>query len=128
MNALSWIAVTSGLWIAIGCGQSTPTESQNGASHRKEIYRVGTKEYADKITQFRLTLAEAKERVVTHKRQSGLNPDAKVLVGDHQLIVGDEYLFSVPDKMGISLNGYYVNGMTGEVTRRVDQGRIDSAR
>lgn len=78
------------------------------------VYRVGTKEYEERVRQLRLSLDEARMVIINDFRSR--HPESTYLViGDHYILVGDEYVFSAPTKLDISAYGVYVNGNTGEL-------------
>jgi len=78
---------------------------------------VGTKAYEARVQSLPVSPQAAYDRLVSSIRQQ--HPDQKVvLTGAHYVILGDVYVFSMPNKMGISLGGYLVDGHTGEVSFR----------
>lgn len=85
------------------------------------IYFVGTQQYQHKVETLTLTEAQAKDRVAAYlasTRPPPTNPKLGYLIGKHQVIVGDCFVFAMPDKADIILSGYYVDGNTGAVTER----------
>lgn len=82
----------------------------------------GTKEYSARAADFAVSADEARELLAAHLRMQ--NPGRPSFIGYHDVIVSNCYVFSAPEKDGISLDGYYVNGVTREVTRVRDERRI----
>ena len=101
----------------------TGCSSVRRTSTGEPIYFAGTPEYQRKLETFSLTVAEAKDRVASYlaaTRPPPTNPKLGYLIGNHQVIVGDCFVFAMPDKVDIILSGYYVDGHTGAVTERQD--------
>ncbi len=75
------------------------------------IFDPGTKLYEEKLTSFTVKPDSAFKTVkMTAKQLTGRN-----FVGDKTplLIIGNCYLFGMPEKHQLKLNGYFVHGMTG---------------
>ena len=90
---------------------------------REQLIRflvVGTNTYEKWVEALGLSEEEAREQVFRFLAEE----HKTVPVGDHHILVGDCYVFSSPDKLGIPLGGYYVNGNTGDVYLKESRGRI----
>jgi uncharacterized protein YfaT (DUF1175 family) len=100
--------------VALFIGCSSVRHTPKG----EPIYFSGTREYQRKIETLALTAEQARERVAEYV--SARRPDSpyKLLIGQHQVIVGDSFVFAMKDKMDVVLSGYYVDGHTGTVTER----------
>lgn len=82
---------------------------------------VGSTEYTVKAQTFHLSEKQALDAACNFDRASGHENNG--WAGNHYMIVGNCYVFSSPDKRGICLCGFYVNGIDGTVEWR---GRVDS--
>ena len=87
------------------------------AASGERIYFTGTSAYDRKLRTLDLSEQQAKDRVTDYLR-ARRGDSGPIFIGDHMVIVGDCFVFSAPQKAGVSLIGYYVNGHTGEVTER----------
>jgi hypothetical protein len=85
-----------------------------------EVFYRGTEAYRKRVAALDLSEEEDREQVFRFL----VEQQKAVPVGDHHIVVGDCYVFSAPDKLGIPLGGYYVNVHTGEVCLREARGRI----
>jgi hypothetical protein len=84
----------------------------------EHIYFTHTAAYDRKLRTLTLTEQQARERAVEFVRAERGADTGKIFIGDHMVIVGDCFVFSQPRKADVSLSGYYVDGHTGQVTRR----------
>ncbi len=82
----------------------------------------GTPEYAKKVQELKIGEDKALSLIQAFQQK---HPDiGSPVTGEHYLLVGDSYLFSLPEVFGIEYTGYYVNGMTGEVEWRMVLGQM----
>lgn len=98
--------------LLIGCSSVRHTATG------EPIYFSGTREYQRKIETFTLTEGQARERVAEYVRARRPDSPYRLLIGQHQVIVGDCFVFAMKDKVDVVLSGYYVDGYTGTVTER----------
>jgi len=91
------------------------------------VYYKRTEAYDRKVKTFALSPDQAAQKIVDYEaaqRARHLPQARSAYVGMHLVIIGDYYLFSEKNKMGIPLGGWYVNGMSGEVSRRDTDGLL----
>ena len=89
------------LLICIGCGGEEPPRG---------MVFVLDPAYDEKVATLKLSPEDAARRVRENRK-----PEDPGL-GDHWFIIGDEYVFTYQhDKIGILLDGWYVNGNTGDI-------------
>ena len=101
--------------VAVLAGCSTGRRTSTG----EPIYFVGTQQYQRKLETLTLSSEQARDRVASFVTATRLPSNtSKVLIGEHRVIVGDCFVFSLQGKVGITLSGYYVDGHTGVVTKR----------
>lgn len=110
--------------LIVGC---SCVSNKNKRESSSSILAVGSTAYSRKVKSFDISLEEAKKIVANRAIPPAQSPALEALksaappdrrpspsfIGTHFLIVDDYYLFSVPDKRGVSLSGYYVHGRTG---------------
>jgi hypothetical protein len=65
------------------------------------------------VASLRVSEEQAREACFRFQREA--EGREQVVALPHRFLVGDDYVFSVPCKVGVSLHGFYVNGQTGEV-------------
>ena len=104
-----------GLFIAVMLGLSACTTKRTASG--EHIYFTGTSAYDRKLRTLDLTVQQAKDRVADYLRVHRAD-SRPIFIGDHIVIVGDCFVFSLPQKADVSLMGYYVDGHTGEVRER----------
>ncbi len=89
---------------------------------RRGITHIGTPEYEAVASGLLLTREQAALRLDSHFSDGGGAPfdgDTVRLLPRHRFLVGTAYVFThEKHKFGASLEGYYVDGMTGSVERR----------
>ena len=107
------LLVGAGVLVVIGVYASVCNGLEGG--EEREVYVKGTPAYERRVKQFRLSEKDAAKRVVAHVREKWHEPERRVLVGVHILLVNSRYVFARPLKSGASLHGYYVDGNSGEV-------------
>lgn len=99
----------------IGCGTLSSSwlpKSTEPTWEDTNIYYWGTAEYVVQAGTFSMFCS----RALSLAQEAG-----GALYSRHHFIVDDCYVFSFADKqLGNPLAGYYVNGVTGEVTRKLD--------
>jgi hypothetical protein len=79
-----------------------------------DVYFLGSRQYDEHIGTLKLNFEDARKRL-TEFRNAHVAPE-KRFFGRHYLVIGDDYVFShPPQKDEIALQGWYVNGTTGEV-------------
>ena len=102
------------LMVALFVGCSSVRHTTSG----EPIYFAGTREYQRKLQTLAITPEQARERVAEHVRASRPDSPMLLLIGIHQVIVGDSFVFAMPHKTDVVLSGYYVDGHTGAVSER----------
>jgi len=92
------------------------------------VYYKGTEGYDRKVKTFTLSPDQAAQKIVDYeaaqRAQAHLPQARSAYVGMHLVIIGNYYLFSEKNKMGIPVSGWYVNAMSGEVSRRDTDGLL----
>lgn len=110
------------LFLVLGCGAAG---SSNKKLRSDDIYFKGTKIYEDKLKTLDMNEEDAKRVLEGYLRKESGNANRPVALGVHEVIIGDEFLFSVPDKLGgINLSGYYINGKSREVHEKFSRERL----
>ncbi len=104
--------------LSAGCGQRSTLE------HARKVAFCNTPEYEAKVKTLRFTPAQARELVIKFASAKLSDTTISVFIGDHYAIVGDDYLFSTSNKRGVSLCGYYVNGISGEVSHNMAEDAV----
>jgi len=113
-NILSAVSLVLAL---VGCsGRPAASESP---CHGNRIFYRGTNAYYRQVRTFKITLKQADGIARDFGRKElGLGPDDAIYYGVPLIVVGCDYVFSFPPIKGrIALNGYYVNGFSGDVRR-----------
>lgn len=119
---------------AVGYGfHKSMVKEADAKIDRLAITHIRTPEYDAAASKLNLSAREAAEVLVAHRLReeprTSTWPDGRVVerptptveaeLRHHRFLVGNEYLFSWgKEKFGVSLDGYYVDGMTGRVERR----------
>ncbi len=86
------------------------------ATERVPAYFVDTPTYETKIASFRYTPEDA--RIIAEKHLKAIQPQPQPYdrLGIHSVVLGDDYVFSsYQEKLGVALDGIYVDGHTGHV-------------
>ena len=78
------------------------------------VYWPGTSSFKKVIRSFSVSVEDAHQSLVTKTRE---HPD-RFFEKTPIFIAGDEYFFTEPLKTEISLQGFYVNGVTGKIEYR----------
>ena len=80
---------------------------------QQEVYYKGETNYIRKQEELKLSYKDAEQRYLDYLKQHKLSSNVYC---EHHVIVNNSYLFSVVRKKTfLRLEGYYVNGFTGEV-------------
>lgn len=88
------------------------------------IYWPDTSPFKKIVKSFSVSVEDAHQSLVAKTRE---HPD-RFFEKTPIFIVGDEYFFAEPLKTEISLQGFYVNGMTGKIEYRKSNSSIKSKR
>ncbi|WHI47317.1 hypothetical protein [Microbulbifer sp. VAAF005] len=86
------------------------------------VYWPGTNSFKRVVKNFSVSMEDAHQSLVAKTRK---HPD-RFFDKTPIFIVGDEYFFAEPLKAEISLQGFYVNGMTGKIEYRKSNKSIKS--
>lgn len=82
------------------------------------VYLNPSKEFDLKSEQFKISPERAQKIALEYRRSQQPNIRMHVL-GPLVAIVGDFYVFAIPEKDGLSLSGVYVHGNKGKVEERI---------
>lgn len=112
MNGKTFVLLFIGLFVAPGIAISiSPLVSKlSGPSPPADTLVAGTKEYKNRVKQFALTSNQARSALAAYTSKHGLP-----FLGRHDIVIGSEYIFSASRIASIPLQGYYVDGNTGNV-------------
>jgi len=87
-----------------------------------KVYWPGTSSFKEVVKSFSVSVEDAHQSLVSKTRE---HPD-RFFDKNPIFIVGDEYFFAEPLKTEISLQGFYINGMTGKIEYRKSSSSIKS--
>ena len=115
------VSVALGTIILTGCNGYPPWApckdlKSNDSAMFPPVYLVDTAAFEKKKATFKITPDQARElamAAVTEEIEESFGSPTRI----PGLIVGDDYLFNpFWEKMQVHLDGYFVNGFTGEVS------------
>ena len=79
--------------------------------HRRSIVFVDTNEYMETTSRLPISPKQARAIMI----------ESPVFASKHVVLIDNWYVFSPPEKGGISLEGIYVHGVTGKIEKRWDE-------
>ena len=80
------------------------------------VFWPRTSEYINRVKSFPIGESDGLARLVKRLVQ---NDDQRVKRLALVLLIGDEYLFAVPEKTKTSLTGFYLNAITGGIEYKI---------
>ena len=103
--------------LSVFCLSACDSESKRLEVDGQPVYIKPSKEFDAEAAKFAITPEHAQKIALEYRRSQQPNIRMHVL-GQLAAIVGECYVFSLPEKDGISLSGIYVHGNTGSVEER----------
>lgn len=109
--------MTNGFILGVVLALSASACTSSGKCAPDVLWR-GTEAYESALMKFELSPEDAKQAIIAYERNQRATASTRsstIFVGEHYVVWKNDYVFSLPNKQGVSLSGHYVNGFSGEV-------------